>query len=248
MQQWNDSKNFKTGDEGFLAPVVEWIKKQDSNVLKKILDVVGEVYGKSEQEKNMEECLKELAEKNEQLSKSLLKIESELKLKVEGVENLKSKLDRLKSELSEKSSQLLEEKTINEVLLQKITELSNKSHLSELKEELENKDLEIMLLKTQNTQLQYSILQFQQSNEVYVKTIEDLTKKLQSVRVSAYNDENKSFEELSSLEDLDSFDEDQKIVTPEQCENKEIHETFQYFQCMALALEEVLINQRPSYN
>ena len=255
LQNWNDSRNLK-GKEGNLEAVIEWIKRQDEGVLMKIREVVGEKFEKMDSEKTetMDECLKELADKNEQLSKALFQIESELKSKAEGVHILKSKLERLKSEINEKDLALLEEKAINEALLQKSNQLQNDFHLNELKEELENKDLEIMLLRTQNTQLQCSILQFQQSNEVYIKTIEDLTKKLQNVRIANYTDDDKSFEALSSLEELESFDEDKEeqekgsnrvSVNRDKQENGEF---FQYFQCMALAIEEVLTNQRNPSN
>lgn len=249
LQNWNDSRNMKE-TEGHLEAVIDWIRRQDEGVLMRIREVVAEKFEKMDSEKTetMDECLKELADKNEQMSKALFQIESELKTKAEGVQILKSKLERLKSELNEKESDLSEEKTKNEVLLQKISELKNDFHLNDLKEELENKDLEIMLLKTQNTQLQCSILQFQQSNEVYIKTIEDLTKKLQNVRITNYADDDKSFEALSSLEELESFDEEIINSISVHHENQENGEFIQYFQCMALALEEVLTNQRNPSN
>ena len=214
--------------------------------------------------------LKELSEKNEELSVSLYKIESELKNKSEGLDLLRSKLEKMQDLLVETENALLEEKTVNEALMNRINELQATDNLITprkiiaLQNQLESKELEVLLMRNENTQLQSAIEYHRSSSAVYVNTIDELSKKLQSLRLGAcekggLDSQNNSFscEELSSLENIEGISEGGAVSVETQTlwrdggginagdiglerVNFGEGEYFLYVSCMAHAVEEML--------
>ena len=212
--------------------------------------------------------LKELSDKNEELSVTLCKIERELKNKSEGLDLLKIKLEKMQDLLAETENALLEEKTVNEALMNRINEVQaadsvqTSRNIIELQNELESKELEALILKTENAQLQSSVEYHKRSSAVYVNTIEELSRKLQSLRLSTCEKENcqspnSRCEELTSLEYIESLSERNAVSVHTQTfwqsdegnnadvymEKKvkwEVGECFLYVTCMAHAVEEML--------
>ena len=275
--------------------VLHWIRKQDSETLKLIKDLIAEIDQSSDKActsfvdsdkfnislqgtramqdiqgmHSMEGCLKDLMEKNEQLSTSLMQIEQELKSKAQGVLSLKEKLQGLKAELLEKESALLDERSLNQALMKKLNDITSAAkgfgmlnesesigHLSivpsqgvsmdmAFENELESKDLEIGVLKTQNEQLQCSVLEFKRSNQVYLETIEKLKHKMKMASADEVGREGKgdeeTFDDLSSLEELESFEAQDLVDVGVQTCNYENVVGIEMISCMASALEDIII-------
>ena len=259
--------------------LISWIKAQPNECtvyeIKKILNEKMNLHVeglKNSESMNMEGYWKELSDKNERLSVSLSKIEEELNLKIKSLEILKEKLEKSQIEVSEKEAALLEEKTVNEVLMNKISELRAGDTLKvprkiiELENEIENKGFEVVILTTENIKLQNTLEQYKNSNTIYLNTIDELKKKLHSLRLESCDDFKNDFEkeesfseDLTSLENLESFSDIDKVNTSTQTpeiydqenlktENKEIWENKSlkdgqyvfYISCMAKAVEDLL--------
>ena len=95
---------------------------------------------------------------------------------------------------------MLEEKTVNEVLMNKISELRAGDTLKvprkiiELENEIENKGFEVVILTTENIKLQNTLEQYKNSNTIYLNTIDELKKKLHSLRLESCDDFKNDFE------------------------------------------------------
>jgi hypothetical protein len=255
-----------------LPSLIDWINKQPDECtvgqLKEALNnrnsISNELDNSSIQvqsiEKSPDNYLKELIEKNEELSTSLMQFEEELKNKAAGLDGLKASIVKLKKELAEKEAALVEEKTLNEALVGKINELSATGEMRgtrrvvQLQNEIENKELEVVVLKTRNAQLENSLDQYRESNEVYLKTIEELKEKLHLMRLDRCEGGEKEedwfgSEELISIEDLGSDAELEKASVGIQTENVEEKMIgnergkldLRHLTCMATAVEEVLL-------
>ena len=111
--------------------------------------------------------------------------------------------------------------------------------------ELESKDLEIGVLKTQNEQLQCSVLEFKRSNQVYLETIEKLKHKMKMASADEVGREGKgdeeTFDDLSSLEELESFEAQDLVDVGVQTCNYENVVGIEMISCMASALEDIII-------
>ena len=164
--------------------------------------------------------LQELSQQNEQLSASLLKIESELMQKSEGLLKLQEKIEHLNSELLEKDRELNLSKNLSENLQFTLSKAeSTQKHLNEDKiiqlfTEVERKSYEMSLITTENRRLEKSVEQLQISNTSYLGIIEHLKKKLshtkyEESRESGKNSQRSNSESSYKLEELiaNSFDE-----------------------------------------
>lgn len=276
LQNWSETKALKkvtekserTSNEN-LSMFIEWIKKQpDDCTVQQLKEALCQNQSISEdlessslqinlEGKSADITLKELIEKNEELSTSLYHIENELRKKAEGLDTLKEKIEYLNKQLIEKESALIEEKSLNELLTAKLNDLSSVDKLStnrrivELKNELESRCLEIVILQTKNVQLESSVEQYKCSTNVYLSTIDELKQKLHLLRLDncdklATGDNSRSQDsELSSLENLECLSEIATVSVatqtpkckPAKSSNKEF---ISYSSCMARAVEELL--------
>ena len=287
LRTWNDSRTIKQINEKSLKDIpkttdnlIEWIRAQpDECSIQEVKNFINEKFTfgdtfenstlqENVDNKNTDTYLKDLSEKNEELSHALSNIEKELRSKVEVLEILKEKLEKMQMLLNEKDNALLEEKTINDAMLMRINELKVTENskmprqIIEIKNQLESKEIEIVMLKSENSQLKSNLEQVKASNSIYLSTIDELRKKLQLLRLDSGNGiENiyfeKSFteEELSSLENIDSFSDiniaSVSTQTPIEFfeqnhmpqDKKKNSSYISYISCMANAIEEIIFMQ-----
>ena len=281
---YKTNKNFKDFKENFnpfeeLKKLFEFINSQpETTSIKNIKIYLNQICGKIEfleefvnktsDSLNFRQTLQDLSDQNTTLSKSLQKIEKEIKAKNEGLTLLQEKIQFLEFSLIEKETEMQELTKVNTQLKEAVSSMqlleykSNSRKIIELESELEEKSYEIIVLHTENKRLGQNFEQSESANKVHLNIIEDLKEKLKALRIENYEKFEKNIcqnppksseskDSSNSTETLPkekasvytqtlTFSKHKKRQSSDTSKPTTIQDLLSYSSCMASALEAFL--------